>query len=102
MKQQREDVGDDVRTVAVKLGGVSQSVVCAADETILAAAQKAGLDPPFSCTDGFCGCCMARVTEGAVKMINDDFLSRVERDEGWVLTCQARPVTAACSIEYPD
>jgi len=45
---------------------------------------------------------MARVTEGNVEMVNNDFLSRVECAEGWVLTCQALPRSARCELEYPD
>ncbi|MFC6672058.1 2Fe-2S iron-sulfur cluster-binding protein [Marinobacterium aestuariivivens] len=33
-------------------------------ETILQALQRAGLDAPSSCEEGFCGACMATLEEG--------------------------------------
>jgi len=35
-------------------------------------------------------------------MARNDFLSGRELDEGWVLTCQSVPLTANCTLEYPD
>ena len=45
---------------------------------------------------------MAKLSEGQVRMINNDFLSDKELADGWVLTCQSVPVTRSCKVEYPD
>ena len=71
-------------------------------ERVLAAAQRAGLDPPFSCEEGYCSCCMAKLASGQVSMAANDCLTRDLLDEGWVLTCQSRCVSAGVVIEYPD
>ena len=71
-------------------------------ETVLAAARRAGLDTPFSCEEGYCSCCMAKVTEGEVKMATNDCLTPDLLEEGWVLTCQARCVSGKVKVEYPD
>jgi 3-ketosteroid 9alpha-monooxygenase subunit B len=89
-------------SISVFLDGQTREVPYEKGQTVLLAAQKAGLQPPFSCTDGFCGCCMAKVETGEVKMINNDFLSQKELDEGWVSTCQSVPVSGECKIRYPD
>jgi 3-ketosteroid 9alpha-monooxygenase subunit B len=91
-----------VIAVQVRLDGRTVAVTCEPQESILAAVQRAGLQPPFSCTEGFCGCCMARLRDGRVRMRRNDFLSARELDEGWVLTCQAVPLTTDCVVEYPD
>ena len=33
---------------------------------------------------------------------NDGGVDEQEVAEGWVLTCQGLPATAACRVEYPD
>lgn len=90
------------RTITVYLDGKTHEIPYEAGQTVLLAAQKAGLEPPFSCTDGFCGCCMAKVALGSVDMINNDFLSKKEIQQGWVLTCQSVPKGGPTKIEYPD
>jgi len=94
--------GGSPAAVSVHLDGKLHEVPYAAGQTVLSAVQKAGLEPPFSCTEGFCGCCMARLKSGRVEMINNDFLSQKEIRDGWVLTCQSVPLTEDCVVEYPD
>ncbi len=60
-------------------------------ETILEAARRAGLTPPFSCEAGNCGTCMAKLTEGTATMGVNDALDDDEVEEGYVLTCQGIP-----------
>lgn len=88
--------------VDVHLDGRAVTIQCAPGETILASVQRAGLQPPFSCTEGFCGCCMAQLKEGRVQMRRNDFLSPRELEDGWVLTCQSLPTTRTCRVDYPD
>jgi ring-1,2-phenylacetyl-CoA epoxidase subunit PaaE len=64
-----------------------------ADDTILTAAQAAGLDSPYSCAAGVCSTCKAKLVEGKVLMDRTWALSGREIDEGYILTCQARPLT---------
>ena len=94
--------GEAPSTLTVYIDGKTQEIPYEAGQTVLAAAQKAGLEPPFSCTDGFCGCCMAKVTAGSVEMINNDFLSKKELEQGWVLTCQSVPKSGPIKVDYPD
>lgn len=73
-----------------------------AGDTVLEAARRAGLKPPFSCEQGNCASCMALVTDGEVSMRANNALTPDEVEEGWVLTCQALPVTSTVAIEYDD
>ncbi len=59
------------------------------EETLLAALQRAGADPPYSCRQGFCGTCRTRVLDGTVEH-RDILLTDAERAEGMMLTCVSR------------
>ena len=84
------------------LEGKRHLVPYAAGKSILRAALDAGLAAPFSCEEGFCGCCVAQLREGAVDMDADDALTPGEKARGLVLTCQAKPRTPECAVEYLD
>ena len=73
-----------------------------AGDTILDAARRASLNPPYSCEQGNCATCMALVTEGSVEMRVNNALTPDELEEGWVLTCQALPTSTQIAIEYDD
>lgn len=94
--------GDIPELITVNLDGSTQQVAYTAGETVLGAIRRAGVEPPFSCTDGYCGCCMAKLEDGEVKMANNDFLSDEDVAAGWILTCQSCPITASCEVTYPD
>jgi 3-ketosteroid 9alpha-monooxygenase subunit B len=88
--------------VAIQLGGTVHKVEYREGETILQAAIRAGLDVPYSCQDGYCSCCMAKLREGEVFMASREALTDAEIEQGWVLTCQAKPTTQTCEVEYED
>ena len=73
---------------------------CAAGETILAAARRAGLDPPAVCEQGNCATCLAKLVRGSARMRRNEVLNEGEMAEGLVLTCQAEPTTAEVELEY--
>jgi ring-1,2-phenylacetyl-CoA epoxidase subunit PaaE len=70
--------------------------------SVLDAAIKAGIDPPYSCKGAVCTTCMAKVLHGKVRMDMNHALSDGEIEEGYVLTCQSHPVTDEVSISYDD
>ncbi len=69
-------------------------------DTILEAARRGGLQPPFSCEAGSCATCMAHLDQGAVAMRVNNALSVDEVEEGWILTCQAVPTSAEVVVDY--
>jgi ring-1,2-phenylacetyl-CoA epoxidase subunit PaaE len=71
-------------------------------QTILEAAEKAGLDVPYSCMGGVCCTCLARVKEGEVSMDLNYSLSEKEVEEGLVLTCQSHPKAANVTVDFDD
>ncbi|MDQ2056204.1 2Fe-2S iron-sulfur cluster-binding protein [Halobellus sp. H-GB7] len=69
-----------------------RTIQVAEDKPILEAAEEAGLDLPYQCRMGVCGVCSAmRVEEGEVEQVEGMFLSDSEKEEGYVLTCVAKP-----------
>ena len=88
--------------VTLVLDGTTHEVPYEAGERVLSAARRAGLDPPFSCEEGYCSCCMAKLVEGDVRMETNDCLTPDLLDEGWVLTCQATCTGKKVRLEYPD
>jgi ring-1,2-phenylacetyl-CoA epoxidase subunit PaaE len=81
------------RTIKVEVFGQQKEVMVKPTETILIAAQSAGMDPPYSCTVGVCTTCRARLRSGRASMDEREGLSDAEIDEGFILTCQAHPLS---------
>jgi len=69
-------------------------------DTILEAARRGGLRPPFSCEGGSCATCMAHLDAGAATMRVNNALSADEIEGGWVLTCQAIPTSREVVVNY--
>ena len=86
--------------VTIELNGRSTKVPYSRGDTLLQTARMADLAAPSSCEVGSCGTCMARLTEGSARMINNDALDSDEVDEGWVLTCQALPTSRTIRVVY--
>lgn len=69
-------------------------------DTLLQTVRTAGLRAPASCETGSCGTCIARLTEGSARMLNNDALDDDEVEEGWVLTCQSLPTSRRVRMIY--
>jgi ring-1,2-phenylacetyl-CoA epoxidase subunit PaaE len=88
-------------TITVTMDGRRRSFPMApSDPSVLDAAERAGLELPFSCRSGICATCRTRITEGAAVMTHNIALERWETDAGFVLCCQARPTTPTLDITY--
>ncbi|MEM8806438.1 MAG: 2Fe-2S iron-sulfur cluster-binding protein [Cyanobacteria bacterium P01_G01_bin.38] len=61
------------------------------NQTVLAAAQEAGLDLPTSCGAGVCTTCAALVTQGSVSQDDGMGVSKELQEQGFALLCVAYP-----------
>jgi len=68
-------------------------VVCAAGVSILQAATAAGMQLPFSCTQGICGTCKSRMVSGTVEMRHQGGIRPREIEQGMILLCCSRPTS---------
>lgn len=92
---------DLLATISVVMDGRRRTFPMAAgDASVLEAAERAGLELPFSCRSGICATCRARITDGAAVMTHNIALEPWETEAGFVLCCQARPTTATLEISY--
>ncbi|MGE3476343.1 MAG: 1,2-phenylacetyl-CoA epoxidase subunit PaaE [Rhodospirillaceae bacterium] len=72
----------------------------AAKGSILENARSAGLPAPFACKAGVCATCKAKVVEGEVQMKTNYGLAPEDLAQGFVLTCQAFPVSDKVVLDY--
>lgn len=86
--------------VTIELDGRSDTIDHHPGTTVLQTARQMGMAPPFSCESGNCATCMAKVVEGEVTMFANNALTEEEVADGWVLTCQALPVTPSLRVVY--
>jgi CDP-4-dehydro-6-deoxyglucose reductase/3-phenylpropionate/trans-cinnamate dioxygenase ferredoxin reductase subunit len=71
----------------VRVTGREIAFDCAADETILDAAERAGLSLPYSCRRGVCNTCEGGLASGEVQVRGREIAGKYAS----VLMCQARP-----------
>jgi 3-ketosteroid 9alpha-monooxygenase subunit B len=91
--------GTDAR-LEVELDGEQHAMAWPVGTKLLDLLRDAGIDAPFSCRQGSCSACACRVTGGEVKMLRNEVLDRTDLDEGYVLACQALPVSDAVTVTF--
>ena len=77
------------KPVKIILDGIERTVQVN-DETVLVAAQRSGLDLPFSCAGGMCSTCRCKVISGKTVMDVNFSLADWEIEAGFTLACQTR------------
>jgi 3-ketosteroid 9alpha-monooxygenase subunit B len=95
-----DPVNPPTEQVTICLDRKKTTVKYRAGDTLLQTARSASLRAPSSCETGSCGTCMARLTEGSARMINNDALTEDEVAGGWVLTCQSVPTSQSVTVVY--
>ncbi len=71
-------------------------------DNVLEAAQKQGLELPFSCAGGMCATCRCKLVEGEVEMAVNYSLEPWELEAGYVLACQSRPKTSSIKLDFDE
>ncbi|MFT4582177.1 MAG: ring-1,2-phenylacetyl-CoA epoxidase subunit PaaE [Gammaproteobacteria bacterium] len=94
-------LGGKTCLVTVKSDGRETQFELSADgENILDAAMNAGLDLPYACKGGVCATCKAKLESGQVEMDLNHALEADELASGYVLSCQAHPVSDTVVINF--
>jgi len=87
--------------IEVVLDGVRRGFTMSADDPgLLQAAQKAGLELPYSCAGGMCCTCRCRIVEGEAEMAVNYSLQPWEVEAGFTLACQSRPTTSRLVLDF--
>ncbi len=90
-----------VSEVTIISGGRETRIELTADgENILDGGLDNGVDLPFACKGGVCATCKAKLVEGEVDMDLNHALTAEEISRGYILTCQAHPVSARVVVDY--
>ena len=93
----------EVARVVIVRDGLRREITFTKDQpSILDCASAAGLEVPFSCTSGVCGTCRAKLVEGQVRMERNFALDRNEVAAGFVLACQAHPVSERVVLSFDE
>lgn len=90
----------NVSTAEVELDGETRTVRWPTGTPLLDVLLTSGVDAPYSCREGACSACTCRVVAGEVKMLRNDVLDDQDIAEGYVLACQAVPLTDRVGITY--
>ncbi|MFF9145766.1 2Fe-2S iron-sulfur cluster-binding protein [Streptomyces sp. NPDC014861] len=86
--------------VTVELDGETRTVAWPPSAPLLDALLAAGVDAPYSCREGACSACTCRVVTGEVRMVRNEVLDDRDLADGYVLACQALPLTDRVEITY--
>jgi ring-1,2-phenylacetyl-CoA epoxidase subunit PaaE len=84
----------------VTLQGEETVIATTGGSYILDEMLNKGKTPPYSCTSGACSTCIAKVTKGRAEMDVCHALDDDEIEAGYILTCQAKPVTPEVDLTY--
>jgi 3-ketosteroid 9alpha-monooxygenase subunit B len=87
-------------TLSVELDGTTRVLPWPAGTRMLDVLTAAGLDAPYSCRQGICGACACQLTGGKVEMAHNEVLEAEDLSDGYILACQAVPLTSEVSIAY--
>ncbi len=91
-KQSRVTVIADGRSLQFELAAVG--------ENILDAGLHQGMDLPHACKNGVCATCKAKLVKGKVDMDLTHGLEPKEIEEGYILTCQAHPISDEVVVDF--
>ncbi|MBF6079539.1 ferredoxin--NADP reductase [Nocardia beijingensis] len=96
----RNTGGEVVCQVRVSIDGTERHVPWTEGRKLLDALLDAGVEAPYSCREGACSACVCALTEGRVDLARNEILTEDDLAEGYILACQAEPVSDEIAIEY--
>ena len=93
--------GSKVCQVTLRFQGRTHRFALECDgENLLERARAQGLELPFSCKDGVCATCKARLLEGRVDMDVNHALAEEEVAANFILSCQSHPLSEQVSLDF--
>jgi len=89
--------GTAATTVTFSVSGVSAALP--AQQTVLEAAEGAGVEIPYACRIGECGVCVTKLLDGEVTMAVQSGLAPEDKANGYILACQAKSTGQPLVVE---
>ncbi|MEM1299195.1 MAG: 2Fe-2S iron-sulfur cluster-binding protein [Pseudomonadota bacterium] len=99
-RQALPDQVDGGIEVSVTLDGATQTLEARADAPLIDAILEADIEAPYACRAGVCSTCRAKLVSGEVEMAANHALEDYEVERGYVLSCQAYPLTPKVHLDY--
>jgi ferredoxin len=79
--------------ITASIEGVAHTFPCRADQTVLAAAEAAGVPLPSSCCSGVCTTCAALIRSGTVDQPDAMGVKAELQQQGYALLCVSYPLS---------
>lgn len=75
--------------ITFRTKGKDTTITVGPEEYLLEAAERNGLDLPFSCRSGACSTCCAKMVSGSVDQSDQVYLEDEQIEDNYVLLCSA-------------
>ncbi|WP_299177380.1 1,2-phenylacetyl-CoA epoxidase subunit PaaE [uncultured Neptuniibacter sp.] len=100
--KRKEEFGEDKmsKVTVVSDGRSVMFDLATVGENILDAGIHNGMDLPYSCKAGVCSTCKCKLVKGEVDMDISHGLEQHEIDAGYVLSCQAHPLSDEVVLDF--
>ena len=100
--KRKEEFGEE-KTSKVTVVADGRSIMfdlATVGENILDAGMHNGMELPYSCKAGVCSTCKCKLVKGEVDMDITHGLEQHEIDAGYVLSCQAHPISDEVVVDF--
>lgn len=99
----KRDAAEEIAQITITMDGRQRSfAMLDHDATVLDAAERVGMELPYSCRAGVCSTCRVKITKGSADMTTNYALEPWEVRAGFILCCQARPTSGELELTYDE
>ncbi len=100
-KEIAKQLSGKVSDVTIIEGGITTNFTIAqGSDNLLDAAMRNSADLPYACKGGVCCTCRAKLIEGKVETLVNYGLEEEEIKAGYILTCQALPISEKVVVDF--
>ncbi|MGE4130570.1 MAG: 2Fe-2S iron-sulfur cluster-binding protein [Bdellovibrionales bacterium] len=88
--------------IIAQINGETLEIAAKEGQSVLETLLEAGAQAPYSCMDGACMACMAKIQEGRVYQTDPGILTDDNVKNCEALTCQAKPLSRIVKLSYDN
>lgn len=100
VEEKQEKTFEGTSVLNIKINGNTQNFSVKRSQPILESLLNHQLEVSYSCRNGVCSSCLAKIEEGKAEMVKNQTLSQKEIENGMILTCQAHPISENLTINF--